>query len=38
MLAPYRSPSFVKLYTPKLHIVLREHYAFKDLRATFSPG
>ncbi len=34
MLAHLRSPSFVELYTPKLHTVLREQYGFKDLRVT----
>jgi sulfate permease, SulP family len=38
MLAPYRSPSFVELYTPKLHTVLSEHYGFKDLRADILAG
>jgi sulfate permease, SulP family len=40
MLAPNRSPtpSFVELYTPKLHTVLREHYGFKDFRADILAG
>ncbi len=38
MLSPYRSPSFVELYTPKLHTVLSEHYGFKDLRADILAG
>jgi SulP family sulfate permease len=38
MLAPNRSPTFVELYTPKLHTVLREHYGLKDFRADVFAG
>ena len=38
MLAPFRSPSFVELYTPKLYTVLREQYGLKDLRADIFAG
>src|SRR6202161_875694 len=38
MLAPNRSPSFLELYTPKLHTVLREHYGLHDLRADILAG
>src|ERR1700761_6258413 len=38
MLAPHRSPSFVELYTPKLHTVLSEQYGLKDLRADILAG
>src|SRR6202161_1004189 len=38
MLAPNRSPSFLELYTPKLHTVLREHYGLKDFRADILAG
>src|ERR1700761_6496612 len=38
MLAPHRSPSFVELYTPKLHTVLNEHYGLKDLQADILAG
>ena len=33
MLAPAHAPSFVELYTPKLHTVLRESYGLADFRA-----
>jgi sulfate permease, SulP family len=38
MLAPSRSPSFLELYTPKLHTVLREQYGLKDFRADIIAG
>jgi SulP family sulfate permease len=38
MLAPSRSPSFIKLYTPKLHTVLREHYGLLEFRADLLAG
>jgi sulfate permease, SulP family len=38
MLAPSRSPSFVELYTPKLHTVLREQYGLNDFRADILAG
>lgn len=38
MLAPHRSPSFMELYTPKLHTVLREQYGLEDLRADILAG
>jgi sulfate permease, SulP family len=40
MLAPSRTPtpSFLDLYTPKLHTVLREHYGLKDFRADILAG
>ncbi len=40
MLAPSRTPkpSFLELYTPKLHTVLREHYGLKDFRADILAG
>src|SRR5580692_5586257 len=38
MLAPARSPTFLELYTPKLHTVLREHYGLGDFRADILAG
>src|ERR1700739_2251409 len=38
MLAPNRPPTFVELYTPKLHTVLREHYGLGDFRADILAG
>src|SRR5215475_1716015 len=38
MLAPTRAPSFVELYTPKLHTVLREQYGLADFRADVVAG
>jgi sulfate permease, SulP family len=38
MLAPARSPTFLELYTPKLHTVLREHYGLRDFRADILAG
>ncbi len=38
MLAPDRSPSFLELYTPKLHTVLREQYGFRDFKADILAG
>jgi SulP family sulfate permease len=38
MLAPTRPPSFIELYTPKLHTVLSERYGFGDLRADILAG
>jgi SulP family sulfate permease len=38
MLAPNRSPTFLELYTPKLHTVLREPYGFRDFRADILAG
>src|ERR1700722_18751474 len=40
MLAPSHipRPSFLELYTPKLHTVLREHYGLKDFRADILAG
>jgi SulP family sulfate permease len=38
MLAPNRPPSFIELYTPKLHTVLREHYGSRDLKADILAG
>jgi sulfate permease, SulP family len=38
MLAPNPSPSFIELYTPKLHTVLRENYRIRDLRADIIAG
>ena len=38
MLAPYRSPQLLELYTPKLYTVLSEPYGFKDLRADILAG
>jgi sulfate permease, SulP family len=38
MLAPARSPTFLELYTPKLHTVLREQYGFRDFRADILAG
>src|ERR1700729_3700636 len=38
MLAPARSPTFLELYTPKLHTVLREHYGLGDFRADIVAG
>src|SRR5580698_10345107 len=38
MLAPARSPTFLELYTPKLHTVLHERYGFRDFRADILAG
>ncbi|HEY1983103.1 MAG TPA: SulP family inorganic anion transporter [Xanthobacteraceae bacterium] len=38
MLAPNRPPTFIELYTPKLHTVLREHYGSRDLKADILAG
>jgi SulP family sulfate permease len=40
MLAPNRSPTptFLELYTPKLHTVLRERYGFTEFRADILAG
>jgi SulP family sulfate permease len=38
MLAPNRSPSFLELYTPKLHTVLREKYGLLDFKADILAG
>jgi SulP family sulfate permease len=38
MLAPYRSPRFVELFTPKLYTVLSEQYGLRDLRADILAG
>jgi sulfate permease, SulP family len=38
MLAPNRPPTFIELYTPKLHTVLREHYGTRDLKADILAG
>ena len=38
MLAPHRPPTFIELYTPKLHTVLREHYGSRDLKADILAG
>jgi len=38
MLAPNQSPTFIELYTPKLHTVLSERYGFSDFRADILAG
>jgi SulP family sulfate permease len=38
MLAPNRPPSFLELYTPKLHTVLHERYGLAEFRADVLAG